>query len=132
MKSEMLGRYCMVLCLGVVMSLMLIQTASSLDCYSCTAVFGIGGDNCLTVTNSTPTVNCTDGCQTLISNILKSVTRGCGTKNGGCAGWGDLQVCEYSCNTTLCNTQSAALPNSSAYGSLLLLVATLVALRNFV
>jgi len=128
---KMSGRYTGV-CLAVVLTLALIQSAAAAySCYDCYTLFNQGNKNCLVVDNQTAVKDCTDGCQTTISNILKSVTRGCGTSNSGCVGLGELKVCSFSCNTNRCNIQSAAQPLTSSV-TLLLSLAVMAALSKLI
>jgi len=131
MKTDIMsGRYTEV-CLAVVMTLALIQSAAAYTCYDCYTVLNQGSNNCMVVSNNTAVKQCTDGCSAIISNIVKSVTRGCGTSNTGCLGWGDLKVCTFSCTSDRCNIQSAAQPLTSS-ATLLLSLAVMAVLSKLI
>jgi hypothetical protein len=133
MKTDIFGGY-IGACLAVVMMMMMMltQSAEALTCYSCTSGVGVGS-NCKYVNNSTGTITCSDGCQTVITTAQDVVSRSCGTINTGCVTVAGYKGCSFSCQSNLCNTQLAAPPSvRSASAAVLLSLAALIALSNFV
>jgi len=130
MKTDIFGRYSKA-CLTLLMTMMLIKSAESYKCYNCFFVLGLGANNCLVINNQTEVKDCTEGCQSIVSKLDKTVSRDCGTLNTGCLGKGDMSVCTISCKKDYCNTTQSS-SRFQPTVALLLSMAALTVWRHFV
>ena len=97
-------------------ALMHLPSSEAVTCYDCTTAAGFG-DTCKSPNNQTSRKVCSDACQTTVTGIASVIVRGCGT-NSGCLGVSVAKVCQYTCNTDLCNIGAGSTITPSRFAAL--------------